>query len=149
MNAYTRAMTAGFAATVVLSLLMMMKNAMGLMPELNPIAMLSGMAQANMGMPGTPMVGWLMHFMIGTVVWGLLFVLLYGRLPGRNGPSKGMAFSVLAWLMMMVLAMPMAGAGFFGLQLGMMAPVMTLMMHLIWGAVLGYVYERMASGATA
>ena len=42
-------------------------------------------------------------------------------------------------------ALGAAGAGLFGLALGMMAPVMTLMMHLIWGAVLGYTYDRFQS----
>lgn len=37
--------------------------------------------------------------------------------------------------------MPMAGAGFFGLALGMMAPIMTLILHLIWDAVLGFVFR--------
>ena len=39
--------------------------------------------------------------------------------------------------------MPMAGAGFFGMQLGMMTPVMTLVMHLVFGAVLGGVYAML------
>jgi hypothetical protein len=42
--------------------------------------------------------------------------------------------------MMMVAVMPMAGAGFFGMNLGIAAPVMTLMLHIIFGAVLGGVY---------
>jgi len=149
MNYYVRSIVAGFVATVALSLLMLMKGAMGVMPELNPIAMLTDMAHANMGMPASPMVGWVAHFMIGTVVWGILFKLLYGRLPGGNALLKGMSFSVLAWLMMMVGPMPMAGAGLFGTNLGMMAPVMTLMMHLIWGAVLGYTYGRLQADSSA
>jgi len=44
---------------------------------------------------------------------------------------------------MMVAMMPMAGAGFFGMQLGMMTPVMTLVMHLVFGAVLGGVYAML------
>ncbi|WP_028731141.1 DUF6789 family protein [Pandoraea sp. E26] len=145
MKCYVRSMAAGFIATVVLSLLMLMKAAMGVMPELNPVDMLSSMAHMKMGMPDSPMVGWLAHFMIGTVLWGILFRLLYDRLPGGNALLKGMSFSALAWLMMMLLPMPMAGAGLFGLKLGMMAPVMTLMMHLIWGAVLGYTYGRLSA----
>jgi len=39
--------------------------------------------------------------------------------------------------------MPMAGAGLFGMRLGMMAPVMTLLMHLVFGAVLGGVYAML------
>ncbi|MEO7775467.1 MAG: DUF6789 family protein [Steroidobacteraceae bacterium] len=149
MNRYARSMTAGFIATVVMSLLMLMKNAMGIMPELNPVAMLSDMANAKMGMPATPLVGWLAHFMIGTVLWGILFALVYGWLPGSKAVAKGLSFSVFAWLMMMLVPMPMAGAGLFGLKLGIMAPVVTLMMHLIWGAVLGYSYAWLASRPTS
>ena len=36
--------------------------------------------------------------------------------------------------------MPMAGVGFFGSHLGIMAPVMTLMLHIVFGFVLGTVY---------
>jgi hypothetical protein len=41
---------------------------------------------------------------------------------------------------MMIAMMPIAGAGFFGSHLGMTAPVMTLMLHIIFGFVLGAVY---------
>ncbi len=144
MNRYVQAMAAGFVATVVLSLLMLIKGAMGVMPTLNPIIMLSGMAHAKMGMPDVPAVGWLAHFVLGTVVWGGLFVLLYNRLPGKNALLKGLSFSVLPWLLMMLFPLPMADAGIFGLKIGMMAPVLTLVMHLIWGAILGGTYGRLA-----
>lgn len=38
--------------------------------------------------------------------------------------------------------MPMAGKGLFGMHIGIMAPTMTLVLHLIFGAVLGWVYDR-------
>ena len=145
MNKYISSMIAGFFATIVLSLLMLMKQAMGLMPELNPITMLSSMAHMKMGMPDSMVVGWMAHFMIGTFVWGLAFSLLYNLLPGRCSMIKGIAFSVLAWFLMMILPMPMSGAGLFGLNLGIMVPIMTLGMHFVWGAVLGYVYGRTVS----
>jgi uncharacterized membrane protein YagU involved in acid resistance len=146
MNTYVRSMIAGFAATVVLSLLMIMKGATGLMPQLDVITMLSGMAQSMVGMGGAGS-GWLIHFLIGTVLWGFLFALLYDRLPGSQAIAKGMSFGVLAWVLMMILAMPMAGAGLFGVKLGMMAPVMTLILHLIWGAVLGFVFSGLSTEA--
>ncbi len=138
MNVYARSIIAGFAATVVLSALMLLKGSMGLMPQLNVIAMLAHMAGF-----GGPVLGWIAHFLIGTVLWGVLFALLYARLPGSEPVAKGMIFAVGAWLLMMIIVMPMAGAGFFGLKLGIMAPVMTLILHLIWGAVLGYVYKSL------
>lgn len=145
MNRYSAGMIAGLVATIVLSLLMLMKGAMGLMPELNVIKMLTAMAHQRMGTPAMPLVGWMMHFVIGTIAWGLLFAALNNKLPTSSMVTKGMIFGAIAWLLMMIGPMPMAGAGLFGLKMGMMAPVMTLILHLVFGAVLGAVYGRLAS----
>jgi len=144
MGTYMRAMIAGFVATVVLSLLMIMKGMMGIMPQLDVISMLGKMAQDMMGFGG-PAVAWGMHFMIGTVLWGFLFAILYPLLPGSGAVGKGISFGVLAWLMMMIGPMPMAGAGLFGMNLGLMAPMMTLILHVIFGAVMGLVFARLSS----
>lgn len=150
MNIYLRAMIAGFVATVVLSVLMLMKSMMGVMPGLDIAQMLTGMAHNMMGLPVNPAVGWLLHFMIGTVVWGIGFALLYRVLPGGGPVVKGVVFGVLAWLLMMLIPMPMAGAGLFGMKMGMMAPVMALMLHVTWGAVLGTTFGGLSrSAATA
>lgn len=134
MTNIAKGMLAGFAATIVLSLLMLMKGAMGLMPALDPIGMIAMMMGVSTA------IAWGVHFMIGTVIWGGAFALLEPHLPGWELWLKGVVFGIGAWLIMMVAMMPMAGAGFFGMQLGMMAPVMTLAMHLVFGAVLGGVY---------
>lgn len=128
---------AGFSATVVLSMLMAMKSALGLMPELDVISMLSGM------MGGSLAMGWIAHFMIGAVIHGGLFALLAPKLPGGSLWLKGVVFGIGAWVVMMVAVMPMAGAGFFGMNLGMATPVMTLMLHVIYGVVLGGVYAAL------
>ncbi len=125
---------AGFIATIVLSAFMMVKQAMGVMPQLNPIEMNSQMAGA-----GTPVVGWIGHFVIGSVLWGAIYAFVDLQLPGPHW-LRGAVFATGAWLIMMVVMMPMAGAGLFGVQLGLMAPVATLMLHWIYGAVLGAVY---------
>lgn len=135
---FLRGIVAGFGATIVLSVIMVMKGQMGIMPELNVAGMLSGMMNASLAM------GWLAHFMIGTVIWGSLFALVENRLPG-GAVMSGVVFSIFAWLLMMVGPMQMAGAGLFGLNLGVMAPMVTLMLHLIWGLVLGFTYERLPS----
>lgn len=147
MGLYARSMVAGFIATVVLSLLMVMKTMMGIMPELDVVSMLGRMAQDMMGMGG-PKVGWLLHFMIGTVAWGILFALLYRALPGGSPVRKGISFGILAWLMMMVGPMPMAGAGLFGMHFGPMAPMMTLVLHIIFGATMGYAFVRLPASRT-
>jgi uncharacterized membrane protein YagU involved in acid resistance len=111
---------------------------MGVMPELDVIKMLSGM------MGGVAALGWMGHFMIG-IIYGLVFALIQGKLPG-GAVIGGIILGIAGWLMMMVAVMPMMGVGFFGagLGLGMMAPVATLMLHVIFGAVLGGVYKMLS-----
>lgn len=143
MNSYAKGLISGFVATVGLSVLMILKAKMGMLPQMNVIKMLAGMAHAHMGIAASPVVGWIMHFAIGTVLWGLLFAFLYPKLPGGGAVAKGVAFSIGAWVLMMILPMPMAGAGFFGLKMGIMAPIMTLILHIIWGLILGGVYAAL------
>jgi hypothetical protein len=131
---WLKGIAAGLVATVVLSALMLVKTMMGVMPELSPIKMISDMLGA------TPAIGWVMHFMIGTVLWGTLFAWLSQRLPFEGHLLNGILFGIGAWLVMMIIMMPMVGAGFFGSHLGIMAPVMTLMLHVVYGFVLGGVY---------
>jgi len=139
MSRLLKGITAGFAATVVLSALMVMKQMMGIMPELDVAQMLTSM----LALPSVAF-GWLMHFVIGSVAWGVLFAIVAPRLPGGI-IFRGIVFGIAAWLMMMVAVMPMAGAGLFGMQLGIMAPMMTLVLHIVFGAVLGWVYGALTS----
>lgn len=139
MNKITAGLVAGFVATVVLSVMMLAKSMMGVMPELDVIAMLSTM----MGAPAA--MGWLGHFIIGTVAWGGGFVLLYGLIPGGSALIKGIVFGIAAWFGMMIMVMPMAGAGLFGMAFGIMAPMMTLVLHVIYGAVLGAVFRMLVA----
>jgi uncharacterized membrane protein YagU involved in acid resistance len=134
-----RGIAAGFVATVVLSAMMLMKHSMGLMPELDPIEMLTSMAGAS-----SPAVGWIAHFVIGSIFWGVGFAIVSPYLPGPYW-LRGTIFAVGAWLMMMLVVMPMAGAGLFGLDLGMMAPVVTLVLHVVFGLVLGGIYGLLSA----
>ena len=143
MNNVSKGIVAGFAATAVLSMIMVAKGMMGLMPELNVIAMLGSM------MNTTPIIGWVIHFMIGMIAWGVGFAIFLNVLPGNSHLSKGISFGVAAWILMMVMIMPMAGAGLFGLNMGMMAPAMTLMLHVIYGAILGLVFDKLGIANTA
>jgi uncharacterized membrane protein YagU involved in acid resistance len=113
---------------------MLMKQAMGLMPQLNPIQMITQMTGAQ-----TPTVGWVVHFFIGAIMWGITYAWLDPSLPGPHW-IRGAIFATGAWLIMMVVMMPMARAGLFGTKLGLMAPIATLVLHWIFGAVLGWAY---------
>lgn len=134
-----KGLLAGLAATVLLSILMVLKQMMGIMPELDLPRMIAGM----MGAPDTPMIGWLVHFMIGVLGYGFAIAYVAKSAHGRSMVSTGILISVVGWLIMMLVLMPMAGAGFFGMNMGVMAPVMTLMLHVVFGAMLGWTYERL------
>lgn len=131
MGRMIRGFGAGFAATVVLSLLMLLKAYVGVLPQFNAIAMIADVLNGPM------LIGWIGHFVIGTAVWGGLFGLTSHRLPRIGGPGQGLIFGVGAWLAMMVVFMPVAGAGFFALGLGTPVAVATLGLHLVYGLILG------------
>jgi len=138
MTHLTSGLLAEFVATAVLSVLMVGKSMMGIMPELDVIAMLSDMMRAPLA------AGWIVHFVIGTIFWGGGFAILYDKIPSASAVKKCIVFGIVAWLLMMILIMPMADARLFGMSLGIMAPVMTLVLHLVFGAVLGGVYVARA-----
>ena len=141
MRHIPKGLLAGLAATVVLSLLMVLKAMMGVMPQLDLPKMLAGM----LGSPDMPIVGWILHFAIGIVIYGVAIAALDDSLPGSSRVGHGIMLGVIGWLVMMVVLMPMVGAGLFGMNMGVMAPVMTLVLHLIFGAVLGWMYGKLVA----
>src|SRR6516162_6738927 len=138
-----RGIAAGFVATVVLSAMMLVKHSMGLMPELDPIAMIT--ANGGRKFAGSRLDCAFCHRK------HLLGYRLRGRQSLPAGPFwlRGMIFAAGAWLLMMIVMMPMAGAGLFGTGLGMMTPVATLMLHIVFGVVLGGVYGLLGGHQTS
>lgn len=139
---------ASFIATLVLSMIMVMKKTMGLMPEMNPIMDLVTIMQNLSALTISPLFAWFLHFLIGTFMWGILFFLLYGRLPGGK-LIKGILFGLGVWLLMMLTIEPLAGHGFFGLQTSPVIAVMSMMLHIVFGAILGIVYGKLCEDRLA
>lgn len=134
MSNSLRGMLAGLVATLVLTAVMLLKTSMGLWPELNLIRLL-----VNLGSIQT-VAAWMDHFIVGVVVWGMLFGGLDAMWESRAYWLKGLIFGVFAWLVMMILFMPAAKAGVFGVRIGPIAALVTLGYHLIYGLVLGVAY---------
>lgn len=149
INKIMKGVIAGFVATLVLTLIMMAKKMMGIMLELDPIHMMADMVSLQMGLKPNIVIGWVMHFGIGSVAWGGAFAIFNRILPSSSQVMKGIALGIVAWFMMMIGPMPMSGAGFFGLQIGTMAPVMTFMLHIIFGVVLGLVFTKLSDNQNA
>ena len=145
MSNIMKGIAAGFIATIVLTIFMMIKKTMGVMPELDPVHMLATMAAQKMGIEENPMIGWVMHFVIGSVAWGAALAIFNDKLPTDSQITKGIIVGIGAWLLMMVGAFPMSGSGLFGLGIGPMAPVMTFALHIIFGVALGASYGKLTS----
>lgn len=136
-----RGMLAGFVGTLMISLVMILRLSAGVMPWYNPIEIMNLSAHNLLGTPDSIVVGWVIHFLVGTVIWGLLFVKLSPYLPGSNDIRRGLAFGLGAWLVVMLTVFPMAGSGFFGMGFGLVAPISTLLGHIVFGLVLGATYS--------
>ncbi|MCW8193729.1 hypothetical protein F6455_02885 [Proteobacteria bacterium 005FR1] len=128
-------MLAGFIATAVLSVFMLMQSAMKLMPQMQMIPILASVMGTNRVM------GWLVHFLMGTVVYGGFYGWLF--VPAVNDYEfwiPGLALGLIGWLLAMVTVMPIAGKGAFAMNAGVMAPMMSLLMHVVFGVLLGWIY---------
>jgi len=129
-----KAILAGLSGTVAMTALMLMAPMMG-MPPMN----IGNMLGAMMG--GIVALGWVAHFMIGTVLAVLYAALFANRLPGP-AVIRGMLFALLPWLLAQIALMPMMGAGFFSGSL--MAAGGSMMGHLVFGATIGAIYGQNA-----
>ncbi len=87
-------------------------------------------------------VGLILNLILG-LVWAVIYARLFvQRLPGA-GWQRGMLFSLIPWLLSLLVFFPMTGLGFFGSELdaGILPAVGNLVLHLIYGAVLGTLYR--------
>lgn len=152
-----RAVLAGFCSTVVMFV--------GMIVAYGISTYLSGVALANAhGALGNSVTVelWFYNLTHNTVVdaarnelWGalalhgfvgLFWAAVYGyffepRLRG-NSLERGMLFALLPWTLSLVVFLPLAGGGFFGMALGAgpMPALGNLILHLLYGATLGLVY---------
>jgi hypothetical protein len=81
-------------------------------------------------------------FFVGGLIWALLYALIgEARL---HGPAwkRGIEFAMIPWLVSLVIFMPFLGGGVFGLSLGAgpLPIVGNLVLHVLYGAVLGVVW---------
>ncbi|MBU44789.1 MAG: hypothetical protein CMN76_16320 [Spirochaetaceae bacterium] len=103
------------------------------MPEPVPRAILTFLTAGNLTGPPLMLLSMVAHFGYGTV-WALIA----GRLLTEFRTLQGLALGAFLWLLMQVLVLPGIGWGFFGIDITPAIAVATLVLHLIYGAVTGY-----------
>lgn len=136
MGDLTKGFEAGLIATVFISVLLYAQQAAGVHPDFNLIALL----QSAAGMPGEIFMPWIIHFIVGSVFWGLGFAVLSPHLPGPHW-LRGAIFGVLAWIVMMLVFLPAAGLPVFAQGMGIGIPATAFALHLVFGLVLGEAYH--------
>lgn len=127
-----KAIAGGFLGTLLLTLMMRFVAPMMTGQKMDVAATLGRMTGTG------PIAGMVMHFLIGSVVFALVYVfVLYRILPGAP-LLKGVLSGVIFWLGLEIFMTPMMGGGFFSSQMGgVKVVVAALIAHLLYGAALG------------
>jgi MFS family permease len=127
---------AGFIATVILSALILLFNVLGVLKELDIVEHIDKLGSIQR------VAAWVDHFIVGALLWGPIFAGFDATTsPTRPRWQKGLMFGVIAWFMMMIVFMPVIGAGLFGWRLGWVEPVGMFGLHMVYGLALGVAYD--------
>jgi hypothetical protein len=126
---------AGLVATVPVAFIAVIKQFLGLIPELDIIGILTGLA----GIPWSG-TGWVLLFVIGGVL-GMGFASLDSHVSDVTEAGemlRGAFFGFLLWIVLMIIFIPLYSNEGFGYMFagGVLAAC------IIFGVVLGMVYER-------
>jgi hypothetical protein len=143
MNRFLRAITAGVAATTIMSLIFLFSQVQTRSQLGAPEAI-----ARFVGMPDQHVIGFLIFAAAGIFVWPVVFVLAKGalaQLPGGNDATmQGMVFGLLLWVAFLVL-----GTGELTWPFVLLYLFFTLVGHLAYGFTLGFGYERMGTSQNA
>lgn len=106
-----------------------------LMQMMGMISMIAGMVGST-----SAVVGWLVHLVISAI-----FGVVYGLVAKEAwGVVQGLIYGAILWVFGPLIVMPaMMGMPLFMVNQGSLA---SLMGHLIYGAVLGWVFARQVAG---
>jgi len=88
--------------------------------------------------PTARIMGRYLHLTLGAL-WGLAYGLLVQQqlFFVEFTPVSGLIFAILPWLFLMVVLMPLTGSGFFGVKISGYRWLTALILHFIYGLVLG------------
>jgi hypothetical protein len=136
-----KGISAGLVATLEVTAVLAVNAVTELFPSLNFIALVNATLHAS----PNALAGWIVHGTAAAVAGGSVYAWLEPRLDANQPVKRGILFGVATWLVGMLLFMPAAGAGVFGLRIGGHVPIAALLLHLGYGALLGWLYDRLGS----
>lgn len=129
----------GIGATVAMSVVMIVGMTTGIapMPEPIPAAIVTSVLGSELAPPLLMGLAGGSHLGYGGL-WGLVFA----ESVSDATIGKGLLLGVFLWLLMQVAVLPMIGWGLFGTAVTPAIAGATLVLHLIYGAVLGWGLAR-------
>ena len=133
------ALLAGFVGTVVMTIFTFIAPLMGF--EMNIPKMLAG----TMGL--STIFGWIVHFMIGEILAINYAAVFLKAIKADSSIKSGVIFGLIPWLAAQIMVMPMMTimnggdylSGFFSGSI--LIASASFMGHLIYGAIIGAIYE--------
>ena len=132
----------GLLATLMMTVLMVIGTIAGVSPMPAPIPIaLARWVLGDVPQPALLVSGMLAHFLYGGVA-GAVFALV---LKNRAGLWLGIGYGVGLWLIMQIVFLPLLGWGVFGTAITPRIAAATLVLHLIYGGILGWGMRRRAS----
>lgn len=145
LNRFWRSVAAGFCGNLVHTVLMALKSWAHWLPSFDPYRDLQASLTAALGTSVPAVVPWLLSYFNGAVVLGLIYGLIYRRIPGGNGVVKGAIYGIVGWVLIGLLFLPLHGKGMFGIHAGLgLAPAFfTLLMILTYSVTLGVAYAAL------
>ncbi len=130
---------AGFVATVYLSLFMIAKARLGMIPARDRTKAMPEVVATFTGARLPSRVGWIGHFVVGSLFLGVAYAVIQPMLPGEPW-VKGLAFGAIVWLAVMIIFMPLSDQGLFGRKIGFFGSVASLVLQLVYGGILGLAF---------
>ncbi len=129
----------GVVATVGMSIPMIIGTASGVapMPEPIPKAIVTTILGKGLPMPLIMVMAAGSH-----LVYGGIWVALLIQVTDRVTIWKGLGLGIFLWLLMQVVVLPLIGWGLFGAAITPKIAAATLILHLIYGALVGWLVDR-------
>jgi hypothetical protein len=140
MSRYGKGIGAGLVAAAVFALIEAVNVAAGWAPQFNAADLTARVLGDAFARP----LGWLLHFVVYGVALGALFGAVAPRLARIGYAMRGVLFALVTWAVVAFVVMPGLGAGPFGMRLGFATVPLLLVAHLVYGAVLGAVFAKLA-----
>ncbi|NBJ13893.1 DUF6789 family protein [Microvirga arsenatis] len=118
---------AGLLASAAASGAIFLGSLAGVLPAADPVRAASGVTLSPLGL------SWVMHFAVGTLLWGPLLAVLSPILPSPFW-FKGVVVGALAWLLMLLVTWAADPA------VPPQANLEPILLHVFFGGILGWTY---------